>query len=59
MRQGGTNYSDMGHSHFLNSTRDTVENKRQGHATLLFLKFDMRHWGPPSRAPKGPPLVEV
>ena len=51
MRQGGKNYSDMGHSLFFNSTCDVVENKRQGHATLPFLKFDMRHWGPPSRGP--------
>ena len=51
MRQGGKNYSDMGHSLFLNSTCDIEENKRQGHATLPFLKFNMRHWGPQSRAP--------
>ena len=32
-------------------TCDFGENKRQGHVTLPCLKFDMRHWGPPSRAP--------
>ena len=36
---------------FLNSTCDNVDNKQQGHATLPFLKIDMRHWGAPSRAP--------
>ena len=51
MRQGGKKYSDMGHSLFLNSTCDIEENKRQGHATLPFLKFDIRHWGPPIKGP--------
>ena len=51
MRQGGKNYSDMGHSLFLNLTCDIVENKRQRHVTLPFLKFDMQHWGPPIKAP--------
>ena len=51
MRQGGKNYSDMGHGLFLNLTCDIVENKRQRHATLPFLKFDMRHWGPPIKGP--------
>ena len=26
-------------------------NKRQRHATLPFLKIDMRHWGPPVKGP--------
>ena len=51
MRQGVINYSNMGHSLVLKSTCDIVENKRQGHATLPFLKFDMRHWGPPIKGP--------
>ena len=51
MRQGVKNYSNMGHSLVLKSTCDIVENKRQGHATLPFLKFDMRHWGPPIKGP--------
>ena len=42
----------MGHSLLLNQTCDIGENKGQGHATLPFLKIDMRHWGPPSRAPQ-------
>ena len=41
----------MGHSLFLNSTFDMGINKRQGHGTLSFLKIDMRHGDPPSRAP--------
>ena len=40
---------DIGH--FLNSTCNIGEKKRQGHATLAFLKIDMRHRDPPSRAP--------
>ena len=51
MRQGGKHYSDMGHSLFLNSTCDILENKQQGHATLPFLKFNMRHRGPPIKGP--------
>ena len=43
--------SDMGHIHFLYSTCDIEENKQQRDATLPFLKMDMRHWGPPFRAP--------
>ena len=31
----------------INSTCDIGENKQQGHATLPFLKIDMRHWEPP------------
>ena len=37
MQPRGKNNSDMGHSLFLNSTCNTGENKRQGHATLPFL----------------------
>ena len=29
------------------------KNKRHRHATLAFLKIDMRHGDPPSRAPLG------
>ena len=32
------------------STCDIGRNKRQGHATLPFLKIAKRHWGPPSRS---------
>ena len=46
MSHGGYKCSDMGHIHFLNLTCDTVENKRQSHATLPFLETDMRHWDP-------------
>ena len=35
-------YSDMGHRHFLDSTGDMGNNKGQRHATLAFLKIDMR-----------------
>ena len=35
----------MGHSHFLNSTCDIGENKRQRHETLSFFKVDMQHQG--------------
>ena len=52
MRQEGKTYSDMEHSLFLNLTCDIGENKRQGHATLSFLKIDTRHWGPPIKGPK-------
>ena len=31
---------------------DIGENKRQGHATLPFLKIDLRHWGPPHQGPR-------
>ena len=41
----------MGHRLFLNLICDIGENKRQGQLTLQFLKIDMRHWGPPIRAP--------
>ena len=54
MRQGSTNYSDMGHILFLNSTCGIVENKRHGHSTLPFLKFDMQHWEPPIKGPITP-----
>ena len=43
MQHGLTNYSNMGHSHFLNFTCDSGENKRQGHAALTFRKIDIRH----------------
>ena len=51
MRHGGKMDSDMRHGYFLNSTCDMVENKGQRHATSDFLKIDMRHQVPPSRAP--------
>ena len=51
MRQGFQNYTDMRQGYFLNLTCDIGINKRQGHATLGFLKFDRRHGDPPSRAP--------
>ena len=51
MQQGLINYSDMGQSHFLNSTYDIGEKKGQGHATLPFLKIDIRHWGSPIKGP--------
>ena len=41
----------MGHSLFSNPTCDIGEHKRQGHATLPFLKIDLRHWGPPIKGP--------
>ena len=47
----------MGHILFLNSTCDIGENKRQGHATLSFLKIDMRHWGSPIKGPIGAPAA--
>ena len=47
MRHGGKTDSDMSHGYFLNSTYDTVENKRQRHAILPFSKIDMRHRDPP------------
>ena len=50
MRHEGYKCSDKGH--FLNPTYDIEENKRQRLATLLFLKCDMQHSGPPF---KGPP----
>ena len=52
MQQGFQNYSDMRQDYFLNSTCDIGINKRQGHATLAFLKFDRRNGDPPSRAPQ-------
>ena len=52
MRHGGKKDSDMRHGYFLNSTCDMVENKGQRHATLAFLKIDMQHQDPPSRAPQ-------
>ena len=51
MRQRGKNYSDMGHSLFLNSTFDMGINTRQGHATFAFLKIDMQNGDPRSKAP--------
>ena len=48
----------MGHSIFLNSTCDIVENKLQGHATLPFLKIDMRHWGRPIKGLIGGPCQD-
>ena len=41
----------MRQAYFLNSTCDMAINKRQRHATLPFLKSDMRHWGPPRQGP--------
>ena len=35
---------------FLNSTWD-IEDTSDRHATLPFFKIDIRHWGPPSKAP--------
>ena len=51
MGHGGKKDSDMRHDYFLNSTYDIGGNKRQRHATLAFLKIDMRHRDPQSRAP--------
>ena len=51
MRQGFKKYSDMRQGYLLNPTGDIALNKRQGHATLAFLKIDRRHGDPPSRAP--------
>ena len=42
----------MRHGYFLNSTCDMVENKRQRHETLSFLKIDVRHRGPSSAPDK-------
>ena len=55
IRQGSKNYSDMGHSLFLNSTFDMGIYKRQGHAILAFLKIDMWHGDhpPPVKGPSG------
>ena len=53
MRHEGYKCNDMGHVHFLNPTCDIEENKRQKLEILPFLKFDMRHWGPPH---PGPPM---
>ena len=41
----------MGHNLVLKSTCDILENKGEGHATLPFLKFDMRHRDPPPPPP--------
>ena len=41
----------MGHGHLLNLTGDKGNFKRQRHAALSFLKIDMRHQAPLSRAP--------
>ena len=41
----------MGHWHFLNSTGDRGNINRQRRATLPFLKIDMQHQDPQSRAP--------
>ena len=51
MRHGHESHSDMRHDHFLNSICDMGINKRQRHATLIFLKIYRRHGYPPSRAP--------
>ena len=48
---GANIYSDMGHWHFLNSTGDIGNDRLQRHAALAFLKIDMRHQDPLSRAP--------
>ena len=48
-RQGSKHDSDMRVIHFLKSTCDMEENKRQRHVTLPFLKIDMRHGDPPPR----------
>ena len=42
-QQGHTSRSDMQHDYFLNLTCNMGINKRQRHATLAFLKFDMQH----------------
>ena len=47
----GLKYSDMRHSHYLNSTCDIGENKCQRDVTLQFPKTDMRHWGPSLKSP--------
>ena len=39
----GSNNSDMGHWHFLYSTGDRGNIKRQRHATLAFLKIYIQH----------------
>ena len=44
-------YSDMRHGYLVNSTGNIRISKGQGHATLLFLKIDMQHQDPRSRAP--------
>ena len=35
------------------------ESKRQRHATLRFLKIDMRHWGPSHQGPHQHPPAHV
>ena len=35
--------SDTGHGHFVNSTGEEENFKQQRHATLPFLKIDIRH----------------
>ena len=47
----GQEFSDMGHGNLLNSTRNQRNSKRQRHQTLEFIKIDMRHQDPTSRAP--------
>ena len=42
----------MGHGHLLSATGDKGNIKRHRHAKLAFLKIDMRHQDPRSRAPK-------
>ena len=39
------------HGHFLKSTCDLEENKRQRHVSLRLLKIYMRHGDPPPKAP--------
>ena len=53
MRQGSPKYSNMRHGYFVNLTCDMGKNQRHRHAMLTFLKIDMRHGDPPSRAPLG------
>ena len=45
-------YSENAQSLFLDSTCDIEEYKRQRHATLAFIRIDMRHWGPPPPRPQ-------
>ena len=49
----GSDNNDMGHWHSLNFTGCRGNTKRQRHATLAFLRIDMRHQEPPSRAQEG------
>ena len=50
-RHGFQKYSYRRQAYFLNSTCNMAINKRQGHATLPFLKIDIRHWGSPVKGP--------